>query len=805
MDAGRSRPGRESGARQAGVAALVVLGLALALAPGTARAAPPTPFGHPCSPENGVLFCPTEDLGDRVASFDGAPLDVDVTLPAGTGAGEALPTIVMMHGWGGSKGDFQASSPEGEGASNATTFHWNNNYFARQGYAVVNYTARGFGRSCGQEAGSNATPECLSTRSYIHLADHRWEARDTQHLLGLLVDQGITEPDRIGVTGISYGGGQSINLAYLRDRIRNADGSFSSWRSPEGTPMEIAAAFPRWPWSDLISTLLPNGRFQDAGVSSPTESLEPVGIPLLSYVNGLFVVGGTAGTYCGTPPRTPPCTDPTADIADAFATLLAGEPYGPQAEAYLREYHEFHSGYGLAEHSDGAAPMLLQSGWTDDLFAPEQSLRVYNHLRAQDPEAPVALQLGDLGHARASNKEISDRAFNEQGAAFFDLHLRGGDGDGSPPPGSVTAYTQTCPRQVPTDGPFTARSYERLANGSLTASADPPQTVQSSGGDPATGLAIDPVAGGGDACRELADSDAPGTATVRGEVSRGFTLLGRPTVRATVEAAGDFGQLNPRLWDVGPDGRQTLVTRGAFRLEDDHEGRVGFQMNGNGYCFADGHVPKLELVGRDAPYLRPSNSVFSVDVSDVSIELPTAEPDPVPQLEVNATPRRVRGDERRRFRFTVTSREPQCATSDRDRPERGVPVANAEIELAGRSTETNQQGEASLTLRLSGAGARLAKATKPGYEAGEARIRVVRAPGGDNRDRDRAPEDDAGGGAAGGGAGGGETATVSAVGRDRGPGALPLTGLELAAILAAGLLGVLLGLALRRAAKARST
>ena len=45
---------------------------------GTAAAAP-VPFGHPCSAVNGVRFCPTSADVQRVKSFDGVPLDVDVT------------------------------------------------------------------------------------------------------------------------------------------------------------------------------------------------------------------------------------------------------------------------------------------------------------------------------------------------------------------------------------------------------------------------------------------------------------------------------------------------------------------------------------------------------------------------------------------------------------------------------------------------------------------------------------------------------------------------------------------------------
>ena len=48
---------------------------------------------------------------------------------------------------------------------------------------------------------------------YIHLADVRYEVRDIQELIGRLVDDGTADRRRIGVTGDSYGGGQSLMLA----------------------------------------------------------------------------------------------------------------------------------------------------------------------------------------------------------------------------------------------------------------------------------------------------------------------------------------------------------------------------------------------------------------------------------------------------------------------------------------------------------------------------------------------------------------------------------------------------------------
>src|SRR5437867_5578969 len=165
--------------------------MALALLPAAAQAEP-APFGHACAPANGVRFCPTTDLASRPTSFDGTPIDVDVTLPA-TGDGP-FPTIVLLHGLGGSKTSFEGTS------SKENYTNW---FFAQQGYAVVTPTARGFAGSCGPASASS--PGC--DHGWTRLGDMRYEIRDVQTLVGQLVDQGIVKPDAIGATGISYGGG----------------------------------------------------------------------------------------------------------------------------------------------------------------------------------------------------------------------------------------------------------------------------------------------------------------------------------------------------------------------------------------------------------------------------------------------------------------------------------------------------------------------------------------------------------------------------------------------------------------------
>lgn len=588
-----------------------------------ALAAAPKPFGHDCTLEHGVRFCPTTTDAARVRSFDGTPIDVDVTLPPrGNGP---FPTIIMLQGYGGNKTSYEATSPQGDGS---ITYDWNNVYFAQHGYAVLNPTTRGFGNSCGggpQKAATYA-PGTPCANGYIRLDDTRYEVRDYQTLLGKLVDEGISRPNQIGTTGISYGGGGSSDLAYLRDRIRLPDGSYAPWRSPHGTRLSIGAAWARWQFSDLVDALLPNGRYLDSQVPSTTQSLSPVGVPIQSYISGLYALGEASGYYCGGGPGSTPCRNRDANLTLDLAEVMKGLPLGPDGEGAIAGIRAHDDAAGISLAGGRAAPLLLQNGWTDDLFPPEQGIRIYNQLRALHPGAPVSLQFGDLGHSRGSNKPRVNRAFNAQGDAFLDHYLKGSSG--GPAPGEVTAYTQTCPQSTPDGGPFTASSYPRLAAGHVTIPGRAGQTFTGDGGNPQTAAAFDPIAGTTDACKTVAAQHETNVARYELPTKSGFTLLGLPTIKAHIGYSGSFPQIDARLWDVDNQaGTQRLITRGDYRVSDQApvsgQRDITFQLHGNGYHFAPGHTVKLELLGRDAPYYRMSNGEFSITVSNLSASLPT--------------------------------------------------------------------------------------------------------------------------------------------------------------------------------------
>jgi pimeloyl-ACP methyl ester carboxylesterase len=509
----------------------------------------------------------------------------------------------MLHGWGGSKADFEASRPEGNGN---TTFDYNNVFYAQHGFAVLNYSARGWGRSCGSVE-SRQPPGC--DKGWVHLADQRFEARDTQYLLGLLADEKIVKPKAIGVTGISYGGGQSIELAFMKNRIRLPNGEFAAWLSPRGKGMEIMAAYPRWPWSDLVDALQPNGRFLDTEIAPSGQSREPLGVEIQSYTSGLYALGQSNGFIA------PPHADPEADLSTWFAAVNAGEPATREDEEIANKIYSYHQGYGL---SGVPAPLLIQNGWNDDLFPPKEALRIYNVVLAL--KGKVTLQFGDLGHSRGSNKENTDHAFQSQGAGFFAAQLQH---LGTPPAsGAVTAYTQTCPQSAPGEGPFTATSWSSLHPHAVTFGSEAAQTFTSAGGNPAIAAEFDPIGGTSDACKAVKAETELNTANYV-MTSSGFTLMGLPTVTAMVKTLGPFGELVSRLWDVLPNGEQRLISRGVYRLTENQTGTITFQLHGNGYAFAPGDTVKLQLLGRDAPYYRASNGTFTIEATDVSITLPT--------------------------------------------------------------------------------------------------------------------------------------------------------------------------------------
>jgi hypothetical protein len=579
----------------------------------------------PCVAQaDGVRVCHGDESGVggadlRLKSFDGSPLAVYVILPpAGTTRADGdYPLVVQNHGWGD-----PPSGPSDTQFGGPTADQW-----AGEGVAVLQVTARGWGDSCGSAA-SRQVNATACANGYIRLDDERYDARDIQNAVGLLVDEGIVNPDEIAVTGESLGAGLSLELATLKDRVMNADGSLRPWTSPNGTPLHISAAATFAGFSDLDYALLPNGRTLDTGVTSPTADLSPVGVEKGSILFGLYEAGAFYGYYA------PPGVNPQADITSWYTAITAGEPYTtPEDQFVSQQIAQFHSPYYLLDGAYGTsqeapAPLFMANGFTDDIFPVDEVLRYYNLERSLYPSDPIALLAFDGGHPRAQNKPADQVLLHTRIQLFLQHYLKGSGGN---PVTGVTARAETCPASAPSGRLYHAATWAALHPNEVDYSSAPAQTILSTAGDQTIAKTFDPVFGSGACATVTATDQGAGIATYRlpAATRSGYTLLGSPTVTADLNVTGNYAYIAARLLDVDPaTNTETLVARGIYRIDSNApDGRQVFQLYPAAWHFAAGHVPKLELLGQDAgpapaDYTRPSNGVFSIAVSNLQLQLP---------------------------------------------------------------------------------------------------------------------------------------------------------------------------------------
>src|SRR4051794_27431692 len=333
----------------------------------------PGAFSAPCPVYGDTQIC----SGD-VPSFDGSKLDVDLTLPQHD-TGARHPLIVMLHGFGNNKHEWESLDNQGDGADK---HRWNSHWFAQHGYYVLTYTARGF-RDDGPAPGSSQppTPADLSgsvsaPNGTIHVKSRDYEIRDTQWLAALVAATfpADVDPSEVAVTGGSYGGGESWMQA------SQAHWDFPHSVDPSLPVLDLQVAVPKYPWTDLAYSLAPNGHGggpsrqdiyessqtfpeNDTGVSTPATG-NPLGVPKASYIAGLFALGTEKGVF-----------DPQIDAWNARITG-DGDPY-PDADPVLQDaakgLTEDRSAYYqdkgfTAQVGDREVAVFSISGWTDDLF-----------------------------------------------------------------------------------------------------------------------------------------------------------------------------------------------------------------------------------------------------------------------------------------------------------------------------------------------------------------------------------------------------------------------------------------------------
>ncbi|WP_405780693.1 alpha/beta fold hydrolase [Streptomyces sp. NBC_00859] len=136
---------------------------------------------------------------DRLMAVDGVRIDTSYFTSGGSGR---RPAVLLGHGFGGSKDDVKSQAQQ----------------LARDGFAVLTWSARGFGKSTGA----------------IGLNDPGHEVKDVSRLIDWLANRPEVQLDkpgdpRVGVTGASYGGAISLLAAGYDHRVDAVAPQITYW------------------------------------------------------------------------------------------------------------------------------------------------------------------------------------------------------------------------------------------------------------------------------------------------------------------------------------------------------------------------------------------------------------------------------------------------------------------------------------------------------------------------------------------------------------------------------------------------
>jgi hypothetical protein len=616
-------------------------------------AAPPIQtFFNDCPPYGDVRIC-----SGQVPSFDGSPLDVDLTLPA-TGSPGPHPLMLMFHGFGNNKHEWESTSDDGDSGDK---YHWNSHWFATHGYYVLTYTARGFhddGPGRADEPGTPSFDSASLPSGTIHLKSREFEIRDSQWLAALVAaSYADVDANQVAVTGGSYGGGE----AWLQ-------ASQATWTFPRDKDgslpvLQLQVAVPKYSWTDLAYSLSPNGHgggpsgtdlyeSSQGRAESDTGQGHPIGVAKESYVAGFFVSGTQHGVFEEGTTTTLSEEGPINLPSWAGRLLGQGEPYDvagaedPLIAAVRRGLTEFRGSYyqdqqWQAQARAGGREVAVFSiqGWTDDLFEAIESFRQFKYLKRLDPKWPVAVAVADVGHSRAQNKPETWQRLNNQANQFLSANI----GDSHRQQTTVTSEPTICGNDSTSgnnDGAaqsVSASTPERLSAGTLTVRFTRGDVLTSTGrGLDPNGPATDPVFAGfleavqaiGRPCRTSPGPSPEYTATSI-PLRDASTSIGIGYVHVPYTLVGTTAQLDARVWDVAPDGNTLLATRGAYRLDvpayDSPTGVLRLPLFGNHWRFPVGHRVRLDLTQVDQPTLRPSNVASSIQFGPPTLVLPTRE------------------------------------------------------------------------------------------------------------------------------------------------------------------------------------
>lgn len=532
----------------AAVAAVVVLGGA-----GTWTVASATGGDPPVHREDRSIAMPEGPGGGKDT------VRIDTSFFTSGPAGERRPAVLLAHGFGGSKDDLRPEAEE----------------LARSGYAVLTWSARGFGHSTGRIGLNDPDREVADVSRLID-----WLARRPEVRLDAAGDP------RVGIAGGSYGGAIALLAA--------------------GYDKRVDAIAPQITYWNLADSLFPGDVFKKLWA-------------------GIFFTTGSTSAVKNTPGASG-CGRFERSLCEMYERVaVAGKP-----DAEARKLLERRSPSAVADRVK--VPALIVQGQSDSLFPLDQSDAAATAIRRNG--APVAVDWISGGHDTGVANE-QDR-IEGRTRAWFDRYLKGDEATDTGPAfrvsragGIDTTDGRTRLRAA------TGTRYPGLRSDARTVplTGGTRSFANPAGAAPPAVSAVPGVGGGLSQLSGLGlgvSLDFPGQYARfdSAPLSEGVRVTGTPTAR--VKVASDTGEavLFAKVYDVGPGGQQQLPGQlvAPLRVEDAKDGRtVELRLPAIDHTFEAGHRMRLVLSATDLGYASPVRpAAYTVSLTGGGLSVPTA-------------------------------------------------------------------------------------------------------------------------------------------------------------------------------------
>ncbi|MEV2243810.1 alpha/beta fold hydrolase [Streptomyces sp. NPDC049970] len=517
---------------------------------------------------------PTVHRQDRMMKMNGVSVDTSYFTSGGS---QRRPAVLIGHGFGGSKDDVRAQAEK----------------LAADGYAVMTWSARGFGRTSGE----------------ITLNAPDGEVKDVSGLIDWLADRPEVELDakgdpRVGVTGASYAGAVSLLAAGYDERVDAVAPVISYWNLadalfPDGVFKKLWAGifvtsgggcqkFQKQ-LCDMYERVAVSGK-PDAAARALLTERSPVAVADRIDVPALIIQGQSDSLF-------------PLGQSDAMAKAIKANG-APVSVDWIAGGHDGGDDEGDRLHSRVGA-------WFDRYLKEDKGADTGPGFRV----------------TRTGGVDSTDGAALKRGAssATYPGLTSGGreiplSGAGQQP--AMGGATQGARQGTPSTG-----GRKAAADGATQTFRNP------AGAGPPSISAVPGVGGGLSQLSTLGvglSVDFPGQYARYDSAPLGSAVrvTGSPTVRVDVKADHGDAVLFGKVYDVSPDGKQQVLPSqlvAPYRITPDEQGRpVELTLPAVDHEVDAGHRLRLVLSATDLGYASPAEPATYTVSLEGGLTVPTA-------------------------------------------------------------------------------------------------------------------------------------------------------------------------------------